>query len=319
MTRQPPQLLQKARWLQRMQWLQKNPVSSSQVQTRPSKYIRKTDDEGAYYVLRPKQHTQAVNSDFFHVSNLLLDLDAWESKAVRPMNEADEKRMLETWHTMPVLSAAIATAKVFEDQVNLSRQKVHETITQPTNIWRLTSHDLLTTALRSHLRPPNEQSTYQIDALRRENGIPAHASAQDDSLARWTILRYKGQRSANAETALIPTTAEFVEALRQQKSILGLRRLVFRCLTAGLDTSSFRLPDKPADRRSSSSTNQDSYDLSLEILESCVSILKSTDYARSTVIDVLTMLENLSIRLSQSGLGIGAPLSSLVAKLSSKI
>ncbi|KAH7329107.1 hypothetical protein B0I35DRAFT_404365 [Stachybotrys elegans] len=311
-----PRLLHGLRGPRRVQWLQKAPVSS-QARARPSKYTRKIDDEGPYYVLSPKQRAQTAGSDFFEITDLLLDLDAWESKAVRPVNEADEDRMLKSWHTMPVLSAAIATAKVFEDQVNLSRQKVYETTTQPTNIWRLTSHDLLTTALRSHLHTLDDESKSLIKTLRHENGIPTHASAQDDSLMRWTMLRYNGQRYVNTESPLAPTTDEFVKAVRQQDSIVGLRRLVFRCLAAGLDVSSFRPHDKPVDRRKSAS--QGGHDLSLEILESCVSILKSTNYARSTVVDVLTMLENLSIRLSQSGFGIGAPLASLAAKLGSEI
>ncbi|POR34107.1 Uncharacterized protein TPAR_05750 [Tolypocladium paradoxum] len=292
-------------------------------QRRFKTFVRRVDkNDEVYYTLARKGPSPDPNSsvqyDFFEMPDLLLDLDAEGTRNVRSFEDEDEQRMKGKWAVVPKRTAVRARLKRFEEQVYESRRKTHEILSQPTNIWRITSRDILSAALRgapvgsAATQPPNETPRLQqgsdiLQHIRIENGIPPHAAEQDEQLLRWMILRRKSlEQSRQKRQEAAPTPMQLAEALRQQTSIMGVRRLVFQCLAAGTSIAGFKAQSgsKP--------------DLPLAIREACERVLRREPGDRTSILETLTFVGNLSERLSRLDASVGAPLCGLGLKLSAE-
>lgn len=119
------------------------------------------------------------------------------------------------------------------------------------------------------------------------NGIPPHAMADEKLLLRWLMLRRNNIKYTKRErNEPPPTPVEIAVALRKQKSIGGVRRLVFLCFDAGVDFSAFHFHV----RGSKKPTN-----LALEIRGACTRILRETTGV-SRYYEALTFVNNLQQR-----------------------
>ncbi|UNI14270.1 hypothetical protein JDV02_000915 [Purpureocillium takamizusanense] len=261
----------------------------------------------------PAQH------EFFSMPDLLLDLDAEGTAGVRPFDEeADERRLKERWPAEPLKRAAVRSrVQQFEDQVYESRRKARQLWSQPTNIWRITPHDLLSAALRgapspdepakpdvSEATPKAFLGTSITAQLRIENGIPPHALDEDQQLLRWMLLRQRSlEYSKETQGKVSPTPTQLVEALRKQTSITEIRRLIFQCLAAGTNVDGF------------GSRGQSGLNLSLEVRRAYERALGEGSTHERPVLETLTALGNLAAKLSALGADIGAPLYGLCLKL----
>ncbi|KND95152.1 hypothetical protein TOPH_00568 [Tolypocladium ophioglossoides CBS 100239] len=291
-------------------------------QRRFKTFVRRVDkNQEVYYTLARKGLSPDPNSpvqyDFFEMPDLLLDLDAEGTRNVRSFEDDDERHMKGKWAVVPKRTAVRARLKQFEEQVYESRRRAHEILSQPTNIWRITSHDIVSAALRgasvesqatqaSNETPGLQKEPDIFEKLRIENGIPPHATEEDEQLLRWMILRRKSlEQSRQKREEAAPTPLQLAEALEQQMSITGVRRLVFQCLAAGTSIASFKSPSgfKPG--------------LPLTIREACERVLRQYPGDRTSILETLIFIGNLSERLSRLNTSAGAALCGLGLKLSS--
>ncbi|KHN99456.1 uncharacterized protein MAM_02309 [Metarhizium album ARSEF 1941] len=301
---------------------------------RTKTFVKKLDKNNeAYYVLAKKglahNSDPAKEYEFFEMPNLLLDLDAEGTRHVRPAEDADEKLMMARWTEVPRRKAARTRLKLFEAQLFESRRKAHEIISQPTNIWRITDHDIVSAALHGGSGPqrkpareskpadiiserinvPKSPSNSEIiKRLLLENGIPGHAANQDQLLLHWMTRRYHSlTRASRNREPPAPSPAQLTRALKTQTTILGVRRLVSQALSAGTSVDSFRSKTKP--------------DLNLphQIRSTCSRILGQDPLNRNLRLQALTFLGNLSERLPSLGLPLGPVLCGLALKLCSEV
>lgn len=292
-------------------------------QRRFKTFVRRVDkNDEVYYTLARKglspDPSSPVQYDFFEMPDLLLDLDAEGTRNVRAFGDEDEQHMKGQWAVVPRRTAVKARLRQFEEQVYESRRKAHEILSRPTNIWRITSHDILSAALCGApveslaTRPSNETPGLQtgsqiLEQIRVENGIPPHAAEEDEQLLRWMILRRKSlEQSRHKREEAAPTPMQLSEALRTQISITGVRRLVFQCLATGTSITGFTTQSgsKP--------------DLNLEIREASERVLRRDPEDRTSILEALSFIGNLSERLSRLNAGVGAPLCGLGLKLSAE-
>ncbi|KAJ6446460.1 cell division cycle 37 [Purpureocillium lavendulum] len=296
-------------------------------QRRFKTFVRHVDkNNNVYYTLAnrrpPPDPSFPAQHEFFSMPDLLLDLDAEGTTGVRPFDEeADERRLKDKWPAEPLKRAAVkARLKQFEEQVYESRRKARQLWSQPTNVWRITPHDLLSAALRGaplaseptqpdtpHTPPATGNDTRVLSKLRVENGIPPHALDQDERLLRWMLLRQRSlEHSKETRDEAAPTPSQLVETLRKQSSITEFRRLIFQCLAAGTSVGSFI--DQGRTRP----------DLSMEIRRACERVLIEHPTPRAARLETLVAIGNLAARLSTLGTNVGAPLYGLCLKLSAE-
>lgn len=296
-------------------------------QRRFKTFVRHVDKNNqVYYTLanrRPRPDPASpAQHEFFSMPDLLLDLDAEGTVGVRPFDEeADERRLKEKWPAEPLKRAAVkARVKQFEEQVYESRRRARQLWSQPTNIWRITPHDVLSAALRG--APSSDESvqsgaaeavsgpvagTSVLAQLRIENGIPPHALDEDQQLLRWMLLRQHSlQHSRESRDEAAPTPTQLTEALRKQSSIMEIRRLIFQCLVAGTSVDGF------------SSLGRSKPNLSLEVRQACERALDEDPTPGRQNLEALTAIGNLAARLATLGTDIGASLYGLGLRLAAE-
>ncbi|KMQ81684.1 hypothetical protein RF55_25554, partial [Lasius niger] len=176
---------------------------------RPRTFIRKVDKYGTeYHVLAKRRALLQLHRDpnmefdFFELPDLVMDLDAEGTKNVRPFDQEDERRYKAECAVSPERTAVKARLRQFEEQIRESRVKCRQILSQPTNIWRITAHDILSAALRGAPPESREIQGHQttegaglprtqrvLDKIRIENGIPPHATEEDCQLLHWMMLR----------------------------------------------------------------------------------------------------------------------------------
>ncbi|OAA38076.1 hypothetical protein NOR_06821 [Metarhizium rileyi] len=311
---------------------------------RPRAFRKRLDKNNEIYYTRVRKGLAydpdpEKEYDFFEMPNLLLDLDAEGTRHVRSVADADETSMATKWAASPRYMAVKSRLKAFEEQLYESRKKVQDVLTQPTNIWRITRHDIVSAALQGPSdaqRKPARESTPAaiisgtkntsissgnaalIEKLRLENGIPPHAVDDDQLLLHWMTLRYKGlryktfhhkslTRPSQKRQLPVATVKQLKQALRAQRTIVGVRRLVFQALSAGVSTVSFQNNTKSAKN------------LPQQLRFTCAVILGRDDLNRDLYRQTLTFLGNLSERLSSQGVHLGPILCGLALKLSAEM
>ncbi|KAK2591321.1 hypothetical protein QQS21_011005 [Conoideocrella luteorostrata] len=323
----------------RAQQLPKADLSPGSHQRRFKSFVKRVDKNNEVYYTLAKNGL-ARNPDpnrtyrFFEMPNLLLDLDAEGTRQVRSFDDEDEQSMKIKWAEVPKRTAVKAQLKGFEEQVRKSRQKAHDILSSPTNVWRITPHDVVSAALhggsavqRTSAREsipraradgakttdvPHKQVGF-IEKIRAENGIPPHATNEDQLLLQWMLLRYKSlQRSYPSSSSkrkqAAPSPLQLAQALKIQSSLTGIRRLVFQCLAAGTKLSSFQ-----------NETKSDAAMLPSYIRDACARIVSESPTNRNLRVETLTFLGNLSERLSSIGEHLGPVLCGLALKLAAEI
>lgn len=301
---------------------------------RSKTFVKRVDkNNDVYYTLAKKGLAHNPDPDkeyeFFEMPNLLLDLDADGTRHVRSVEDTDEKLMKTKWAEVPRRTEVKARLKSFEDQVYESRRKAYEVLSQPTNIWRITPHDIVSAALQGGPGPQRKSARASspstiasepmkkhisssnsgiIDKIRLENGIPPHANNEDQLLLQWMILRHKSLlHTTSNHKSTPPSPTKFIQALQEQTTVVGVRRLVFQCISAGTNISSFQKETK-AD-----------INLPRQIRDTCARILNQDPSNRDLHLQTLTFLGNLSGRLSSLGMQLGSLLCGMALKLSAEI
>lgn len=284
-------------------------------QRRSKTFVRRIDKNNeVYYTIRNKRPPKSpdsipVRDDFFEMPDLLLDLDAEDSRLVRPVDEADDLRLERKWDVNAKRLAVQDQLKELQAQISESRRKADDVLSNPANIWRLSPHDILSAALRgtpvvvddvrSPTTTPRPSSASKeltsghdsrlIETLCRENGIPLHALQDDQVLMEWMWLRYKNlQRSMENRSEEPLSPAQLSDALKSQTSILGIRRLVFHCLKSTEVAKTYFLRPK--------GTNNGP-NVSLEIRNACLRVLAQQPEKGAAHLEILGFIGNLAARL----------------------
>ncbi|KAF4467353.1 hypothetical protein FALBO_5771 [Fusarium albosuccineum] len=270
---------------------------------------------------RPKKH------EFFQASNLLLDLDDVFSEHVRPSNEDDEARMLKHWSVDPKRREVKSRLRQLQRELDRSRRQVFDVSSGVAKSWLPSHHDILSLALNGSQSPapPSESSVEghqglasvsntdtpgsreqpnTLHTIRSRSGIPERAQGNDEMLLHWFQLRNQLTRPEPHTNKPPPSPAQLVEALQKETSVTGIRRLVSRALSSGLDATCF---------------SQAHLFVSSELQNSFDFLLTLGKEKNGTCHNLLAFLGNLSQRLSPRGAHIGAPLCGLGLRLSAAI
>ncbi|KAH7170432.1 hypothetical protein EDB81DRAFT_775426 [Dactylonectria macrodidyma] len=318
------------------------PIEGGQHQRPWKPFIRKeAPDGGIYYTInrhgrsKPKQPKP---SELFEVSDLLLDLEDIDSPHVRPVTEDDEARLRAVSAVNPAHERLKARLAVAEEQINRSRHKAFEISSKPANAWRLTSHDILSVALRGapvtplvgldeqaqpkvagaltaaeELDPRKGQDT--LHTVCSENGIPENGLKDDERVLQWLKFRQSSLQREHQQMPGPPSPNQFVVALKEQNSIASIRRLVSSSLSSGLSATFFQ----PPPRHSGQKPGRSQPDLSLKVREACGNVLDQLQPDHPGCLETMTFLGNLRQRLSEDGVHLGLPLCGLGLRLSASI
>ncbi|PNP50926.1 hypothetical protein THARTR1_08547 [Trichoderma harzianum] len=308
-------------------------------QKRCKAFVRRLDKNNeVYYTIsnkRPPKSPDAipVRDDFFEMPDLLLDLDADGSRFVRPADEADEECLERKWDVNPKRLNVQHQLKQLRDQIEESRRKADDILSNPANIWRLNSHDVLSAALRcppgtvnqldisttSSEAPPtlnrlaSRQDPRFLETLCRENGIPPHALLDDQVLLEWMLLRYKSlKRSITNRSEQPLSPSELASALQSSTSITGIRRLVFHALISGEAANVYFPKTKGANDDSQNTPN-----VAQEIRNACLNVLDEHPEKAVVHLEILGFIGNLAARRSSHGAVIPPTLTGLALRLSS--
>ncbi|TFB05338.1 hypothetical protein CCMA1212_002786 [Trichoderma ghanense] len=308
-------------------------------QKRSRTFVRRLDKNNeVYYTIankRPPKSPDAIpeRDDFFEMPDLLLDLDAEESPFVRQADEADERRLERKWDVNPKRVYAQKQLEELREQMAESRRKADDILSNPANIWRLNSHDVLSAALRcqptatdgadlpgtmSELSSaPGKLASRQdpgfLETLCRENGIPPHALQDDQVLLEWMMLRYKNLHRTitnRSEQPLSPS--ELTAALKDQTSITGIRRLVFHSLSSEGAAKTYFLNRK--DPSNESTITEEHVPRALR--NACFQVLDQHPDKAAAHLETLGFLGNLAARLSSDGIALPPALIGLALRLS---
>lgn len=307
-------------------------------QKRYKAFVRKTDDDGGVYYVHTNRKQRGYSprvpevSELFQMPNLLLDLDAEDARNIRSCDEEDLKRMGMRWGPHEKREAVKARVLELESQIHLARHKMFNISSHPTHIWHITPHDILSAAIRgapADTRPSElpgrsvqgSQSWDEVNpdtasattrALAVNNAIPSHAMDNDALLLHWLLIRQEqGGNSSHYRTLRPPSPGDFVKALKQQPSIAGIRRLVFRSLDAGFDPSSIR-----AGLHSENGDGLEAF--SLLVRSACLRALDQSESRSTACVEALTFVGNLSQRLGRFEAEIEPALNGLALKLSAE-
>ncbi|KAK3180127.1 hypothetical protein K4F52_008528 [Lecanicillium sp. MT-2017a] len=290
-------------------------------QRRFKTFVRRVDknNEEYYTLARRGERSEAAGSsrqqEFFEMPDVILDLDSEGLEGVRSFEDADEHTSAAKWGVSRKKQAARETLKSLEAELEEARQKADDVLSNPTNIWRLTSHDLLSAALNG-AKPVNkgtqptslnnQTSSAILDSIRRENGVPAHVQDSDALLLEWLQLRQTNLKRFRKENDdHIATKEQLIEALRQQSTILGIRRLVHRQLSAPEGLKAYF-------------GQTDATDISGEIRNACNRVLASDTAEHSDHIDALVFIGNLTDRLRHAKFAMDGRLFGLALRLSAE-
>ncbi|KAF3071943.1 hypothetical protein CFAM422_006049 [Trichoderma lentiforme] len=307
-------------------------------QKRCKAFVRRLDKNNeVYYTIsnkRPPKSPESipVRDDFFEMPDLLLDLDADGSRFVRPVDEADEERLERKWDVNQKRLNVQHQLKQLRDQIDESRKKADDILSNPANIWRLDSHDILSAALRcppgtanqidistatseappALNRPTLSQDPRFLETLCRENGIPPHALQDDQVLLEWMLLRFKSLKRSitnRSEEPLSPS--QLASSLKDSTSITDIRRLVFHALSSAERAQIYFPKTKAANDDSKRTLN-----VAREIRNACLNVLNEHPERAVVHLEILGFIGNLAARLSSYGATIPPALTGLALRLS---
>ncbi|OAA78131.1 hypothetical protein LEL_04954 [Akanthomyces lecanii RCEF 1005] len=278
-------------------------------QQRFKTFQRRVDkNNDVYYTIAKRRPVQDPNApprsvQFFEMPNLLLDLDAEGTRNVRTFDDKDEELQVARWRINPKREEVKLKLNDLESKLIESRKRVQDITSNPSNIWRLSSHDLLSAAL--HGPPSNDsaaptgtpcpdtlEGSHLIDALRRENGIPSHGGTSDVLLLEWMLLRRNStDRAKSKQDISLLDSFQLVKALQSQSSIVGIRRLLRHNLWS---FASMKASFGPSNRKDGAAA-----DVAYAIRGRCIEILGSEKAHQSQFINCLALVGGLLERLAK--------------------
>lgn len=278
-------------------------------QQRFKTFQRRVDkNNNVYYTIAKRRPVQGPDAppksvQFFEMPNLLLDLDAEGTRNVRTFDDKDEELHVARWRVNPKREEVKLKLNDLESKLIESRKRVQDIATNPSNIWRLSSHDLLSAAL--HGPPSNDsaapsetacpdtlEGSHFIDALGRENGIPSHVSTSDVLLLEWMLLRRNStDRAKSKQDVSLLNPFQLVEALQSHTSIVGIRRLLRHNLWS---FASIKASFGPSNRKEGAAA-----DVARAIRRRCIEILDSDKAHKSQFINCLALVGGLLERLAK--------------------
>lgn len=279
-------------------------------QRRFKTFERRVDkNEDVYYTIakrRPVQDPDVAPSSeqFFEMPNLLLDLDAEGTRSVRTFDDKDEELQLARWRINPKREEVKLTLDILEAKLIELRKRSRDVAANSLNIWKLTSHDILSAALHGplnsdsavsteHQCPDNLEGSHLIDVLRRENGIPSHVNVSSTLLLEWMLLRrYSTDKAKGNMNEATLSSTELVEALQAQSSIIGIRRLLRQNLWT---FASFKAHFNPTNREADTAA-----DVAGKVRKRCIELLDSENAHQFT--NCLALVGSLLERLSKDGM-----------------
>lgn len=250
----------------------------------------------------------------FAASNLLLDLDAYESKYVRPYDESDDARQKDKWAANPTRDALKRAAYEFRPVFNKAHSKFDKlTGDQSSRKWRVNDLDLMTAAIMGLPVPETSQPATETDtenpdphaadkdpqprrALRvvlRQNAIPTTACRDDERLLDWLL-----HRQSQVTPKTYPDAASLQERVGPQgkgvhwHDFFRWRRLV----VSAMETESGLVA-------LAASTKQ---------LAEAMALMTG----REDRLELISFMHNLRIRLANAGLELGPHLCGLGLVLS---
>ncbi|KAH8715752.1 hypothetical protein HC256_004545 [Beauveria bassiana] len=281
-------------------------------QRRFKTFERRVDkNEDVYYTIAKRRPVQAPDvapssEQFFEMPNLLLDLDAEGTRSVRTFDDKDEELQFARWRINPKREEVKLTLDVLEAKLIELRKRSRDVAANSLNIWKLTSHDILSAALHGplesdsavsteHQCPDTLEGSRMIDVLRRENGIPSHVNVSSTLLLEWMLLRRYSidKAKGNMNEATLSST-ELVEALQEQSSIIGIRRLLRQNLWT---FASFKAHFNPANREADNAS-----DVAGKVRKRCIEILDSENAHQNQITNCLALVGSLLERLSKVGM-----------------
>lgn len=202
---------------------------------RTKTFERRVDKNNDVYYVPLKQSERSLGDrnpktqptdhvEFFDMPTLLLDLDAEGRDEVRSFDETvDEEAMKAKWAENPKRNAIKATLKDLEAQLQESRLRAEEILTDPTNIWRITWSDITSAALHGS---PKGEGKEMLETLRKANGIPQHVRGDDKLILKWLLLRRKNlDKHLQQRQGDTIQPKKFTKAMEKQTSLTGVRRL----------------------------------------------------------------------------------------------
>jgi hypothetical protein len=300
----------------------------NKLQRRFKTFVRRVDKNNeVYYTLakrgpNPDQAASSNYQDFFEMPDIVLDLDGEGLKGVRSFEDSDEQSVAARWGVPRKKQAAKQKVNALEEEIEQSRRKAEDVLSNPLNIWKLTSHDILSAALngngpktgRDSSQPmalSNSKSSTILETLRRENGIPAHVQDSDTLLLEWLLLRRATLRNSQQENGVkIATPEQLVDSLRQQNSIAAIRRLVSLQLSG-------------PDSMNSYFWQQSKTDIIGEIRNACLRVLSNEASGYSDHISALIFIGNVVDRLCHAKVSTAAadrrPLCGLALRWSAEV
>lgn len=278
-------------------------------QKRCKTFTRKEDGEGqTYFVITPRKERgtpPAVKLDkLFEMPDLLLDLDAEDSTAVRSYNAEDEMAMQDEYGADPKRAAVRARLDNLKNGIYNSRETVSRVISDATSPWRITSHDVMSAAVRGgsedmravgssdHGKAYESSLSYTAFATTKtlcvENGIPDHAIGSDTLLLWWMMLRREQIQQSSHHR--VPSPKVFLNALEKQTSIAGIRRLVYQSLIAGLKPSMFE----------TSASEDGPHTFERKVRNACLEVIGRSEFSSAVYAEALIFIGNLIVRFQET-------------------
>jgi hypothetical protein len=129
------------------------------------------DGESLFHVARREDKQQPLDprpEDLFTMPDVVLDLDMQDRSGVREFGWADEQKFLEQWRESPKRTKLRSELSAFSKEVEISRERAGKVVSDPTNPWRITDHDILSVALRGFM-PSNTMMSEGRKGLWQEN------------------------------------------------------------------------------------------------------------------------------------------------------
>ncbi|VUC26408.1 unnamed protein product [Clonostachys rosea] len=115
----------------------------------------------AFHIVTPREERkdpprQLRTDELFQMPNIVLDLDAYDAKDVRESDHEDESAMASMWAHTENQRYVQSRLEDLKQMIGESRETRSKVLSSSTNPWRITSHDVISTALRG--LAPSEDS-----------------------------------------------------------------------------------------------------------------------------------------------------------------
>ncbi|KAF9872742.1 hypothetical protein CkaCkLH20_09921 [Colletotrichum karsti] len=164
----------------------------------------------------------------FEVTNVVLDLDSYESSYTRPYDEAEEEAQSQKWALNPRREGMKQRIDEFNVGREAAKARFDEVSQKAWQPWRVSDLDIMTAALRgapTQSVPQTGVEGFQQKVVER-NGIPTTVYRNDQRLLEWLIHR-------KPQTLALRTNADVLtRLLEEQTTSEGFHEVLSRLLTS---------------------------------------------------------------------------------------